>query len=1162
MAEVKLTITGQNLTKQAIDQLKRDLADTTNKLNVLNQGTARVEDTSRKARTGVLELAAGLGAISAASTLVIRSGIQAAIQFEKMKLGLTAVAGSAQAANTQMVEFRKLAKLPGLGLPEVVKAATSLQSLDMSLRTTTQVIREWGNELVRMGKGRYELDRIVLALTQMVGKGRGFGQEIRQIAEAMPSIRKHMKAAFGTTASEEFEKMGITAQKFIAGITAELAKMPRVAGGAANAMENFTDAVFNARVAFGEAFLPALTKALDIGTKLLEKYAEMPESFRAMTSQAALAFTAITALGAGIAGLVLIAEKAKLAIAALNGAITWLAVHPMVAGVAAVGAMAAALGVMIYKARVARSEVVDLGKSMADAKASFDRLSQMDRLINEIERLREKKEKTVEETKRLEQAQKDIIALEPRMLAYYDKEGKAIADTTEKMKEKVEQMREMTFQQLELNAAQARARIPELEKDIEKQTENVNKLLKAGVQYSTYVNDLRKGSKADIYLAESYQDMWTKTDAEYKKASADLEKSREELARYRADLESYDKARKGISILPLPGALERPSYKPTKEDQEAFMELQKARAEAIEDEYTRRTALAEAAFGGETAGFEGERKAIKASEASQDEKYKKLQALDAKFQAAQIRRESAIRDAEKKRAEDTAKIESERLERIREQNEKDRAFRIAANERLMEITRRQEEEAERKDKERLDRMREQNQKNVDFKIAANKRLMEITKTDEEEAARRRKEQMDWLMARLKEDQEYQKRQMADMVKAVKDAQDAIRQEAARTFDAYYLAEEMRISLINDATQRELQQARLVYETKRDLIKAELAEAQVSADRRAELERQLGYLSERYARDTAEIQKRTRDQVIRSVSDSLAAFPSGFAQSILESRGIAKRYAAEFQDLQEETAREADRINSDYTKSAAQKHRELERLEKESAQRRLEIEKRLDQERRDIYTDFVKSFFAGILRELENMLIQQKIAPKIFDLIAEQFGKAETGGAQVPGLAVVTGLATGNPWPALAAAAGPMLEGLGFDNPVNDRTARDFGKAAAMLKAASFDFPLNDLNAKLAGARTAAYSLGRRSADDMVENFTTGFIQQGGADRSKPGISDSEVTEILGDLKNALESSVKSDARLERALNNPPQMQLTIDGRELHSVIQRISDRVKSRQEGY
>ena len=128
----------------------------------------------------------------------------------------------------------------------------------------------------------------------------------------------------------------------------------------------------------------------------------------------------------------------------------------------------------------------------------------------------------------------------------------------------------------------------------------------------------------------------------------------------------------------------------------------------------------------------------------------------------------------------------------------------------------------------------------------------------------------------------------------------------------------------------------------------------------------------------------------------------------------------------------------------------------------------------------------------------------------------------------------------------MLGAFGFDNPSNDAMARDLGKHAAALYGASFDNPINDFNARLMGTRTAAYALGRRSADDMLSNFTQGF---GEGARARGGSeSNGEMAELLKDIRHVLQ--------------NPAAFQLNIDGRELHSIIKRIDDKTRARGSAY
>lgn len=1143
MLDVKLTITGKNLSREAILQLKRDLDQTASSLGKVDKKNKDVKDSSKDTREGMLGLAAGLGAVSAATMLLVRSAVNAAVQFERMKLGLAAVAGSAKAANIQMKEFKELAKLPGLGLPEVVKAATSLQALDISLSTTTEVIREWGNELVRMGKGRYELDRIVLALTQMVGKGTGFGQEIRQIAEAMPSIRKHMKEAFGTTASEEFKKMGITAQRFIAGITAELAKMPRVAGGAANATENFTDAMFNARVALGEALLPAFTKTMDAFVKLLEGFTQLSEGLRSLISWSALAVGGITGLSAAILGLTFTVTKLTPAILLLRGALEtmyiWLLYNPW--AVYAAGIAMAVIAIVSFYGHLqkAKYDVESLTKSVEKLTASTAKTQEMRKLADRLEELRKKTNLTVEESKELEDIQERLIAISPRVIEKFDKEGKAAEVSADKVRTYADEIDS-------LNKESGKVKIREAEDQIKHYTTQIEKAKAEQKLWADRLEDTNKRIEESgriVYISTgrlSYR-------IDLQKVAIDQEKERQEAVNNTIKAEQdLIKARTNLAILmkqeilgpPTPAAVP-PPYEPSEKEKEAAleaaMELKEAKIQAYEDEYDKKVALAKLAFEQETQGIEEQKKAIEESEAADDEKYTKLSVLDAKYKAAVIRRDTAIKQANKDRADEELKLDKERLDRMKAQNEQDKEFRLEANKRAVEIAKRQADEEIRLDQQRLNQMKAQNEKSGDLKIAANKRLMEITKRQSDKEAKENKERLDRMRSQNEQNRQFRIDANKRLMEAIKADEEAIRKEAIKTFDAYYTAEQLRISLIDDMAQREIAQAKLVYEAKIYLIKTELEEATISADRRAELERQLFYLSEKYAKDTAKIQNETRDRMIKGFSNALAAMPFDLARVFYESTQIEKGYVDDIRDLNLELRDEINRIRDDVALNAAQKAREIERIEKDSANRRLEIERDLVREREDLFENYIKSFLFGLLREVEAE-IQKQIAGKIVSKLATlalNFLAPGAGGGNIP--LPGGGLPIAIPIP-------------GFDNPVHDAMARQYGRHTAMMLGSSFDDPYNDFRAKLKGTDAAAYSLGRRSADDMLSNFQQGFIQGSQTANIEGGTGNRE---LIGAL-----------SAIQSRLDNPPEFKLILDGRELHSKIFSRNDKLRARGDGY
>ena len=166
--------------------------------------------------------------------------MHAAGDVEALKLGLTAYAGSAEKATAEMKRLREVARLPGLGFEEAVAGSTALQAVGFDARLAERAIMGFGNALALVGKGKDDLDGVIVALSQIVSKGSVSAEEINQIAERVPQIRQVMKAAFGTADTEEIAK-SVGPQEFINKVIDALAKLPVAAGGAKNAFENFGD---------------------------------------------------------------------------------------------------------------------------------------------------------------------------------------------------------------------------------------------------------------------------------------------------------------------------------------------------------------------------------------------------------------------------------------------------------------------------------------------------------------------------------------------------------------------------------------------------------------------------------------------------------------------------------------------------------------------------------------------------------------------------------------------------------------------------------------------------------------------------------------------------------------------------------------------------------
>ncbi len=186
-------------------------------------------------------------------------------EFERLSKSLEAVVGDAGLAAEQFERLKVIAEAPGLALPQVVSASAKLQAVGLSAAEAEKTIIEYGNAVARSGGTAESFDGAVLALTQIASKGKISAEELNQLGERIFEIRPALQAAFGTSNSEELQKLGISAQDFIARTTAELAKLQRVEGGLSNSFENFRDSVTGSLAALGESISKSinLPKILD-----------------------------------------------------------------------------------------------------------------------------------------------------------------------------------------------------------------------------------------------------------------------------------------------------------------------------------------------------------------------------------------------------------------------------------------------------------------------------------------------------------------------------------------------------------------------------------------------------------------------------------------------------------------------------------------------------------------------------------------------------------------------------------------------------------------------------------------------------------------------------------------------------------------------------------
>jgi tape measure domain-containing protein len=211
--------------------------------------------TAEMASAGAAGIAiAAIVALGAAIVKVTKYSAEQAIAFDSNIRGLAAYSENTNQLRAQVARLEQMAKAPGLGFDQLIQGVTRLEAAGFSAKTAEAALKQFGNALALVGGQKSDLDGVALALTQIKSKGVVSAEEINQIAERVPQVRTAMKAAFGTSSTEEIQKLGITATEFVTKLTAEMAKLPRATGGLQNALDNIDDSFKKAGRTVGAGF--------------------------------------------------------------------------------------------------------------------------------------------------------------------------------------------------------------------------------------------------------------------------------------------------------------------------------------------------------------------------------------------------------------------------------------------------------------------------------------------------------------------------------------------------------------------------------------------------------------------------------------------------------------------------------------------------------------------------------------------------------------------------------------------------------------------------------------------------------------------------------------------------------------------------------------------
>ena len=207
-------------------------------------------------RNGARMAAGAITAIAGSTAAVLAAqSVGLAAQRDAQIKGLTAIMGSADAAAAHFRELQRVAALPGVTLSGALELSQKFQTVGLGADLATKAVEELGNAVALTGGGDESLSRAALALQQIISNGRVMGEEINQLAEAIPQVRKVLTETFGTSSSEELRGMGIAAEDLVRLLIDGFGSLPRAEVDTfSNQLQNLKMAAQELMIAFGRGF--------------------------------------------------------------------------------------------------------------------------------------------------------------------------------------------------------------------------------------------------------------------------------------------------------------------------------------------------------------------------------------------------------------------------------------------------------------------------------------------------------------------------------------------------------------------------------------------------------------------------------------------------------------------------------------------------------------------------------------------------------------------------------------------------------------------------------------------------------------------------------------------------------------------------------------------
>src|SRR5829696_62420 len=142
------------------------------------------------------------GAFGTITTAAATMGIQAAASMEQAEISFTHLLGSGQRARTFLADLNRFAAETPFELPGLVASSRQLLGAGQAAKDIIPILTAVGNATGALGLQQDQFERIMLATTQAMNKGRVQGEELMQMQEAGLPVTALLAKALGVTGKQ------------------------------------------------------------------------------------------------------------------------------------------------------------------------------------------------------------------------------------------------------------------------------------------------------------------------------------------------------------------------------------------------------------------------------------------------------------------------------------------------------------------------------------------------------------------------------------------------------------------------------------------------------------------------------------------------------------------------------------------------------------------------------------------------------------------------------------------------------------------------------------------------------------------------------------------------------------------------------------------------